>query len=219
MECLAVAALAFVGSHFLLSHPLRRPLLRRIGENGFGALYVMVALVTFGLMIWCYRAMGRQAPLWGAGEAAWLVASLLMWVGSVLFVGSFVRNPAFPRAAGPVGGPSGVFVITRHPMMWGFALWAIVHMIVVATPKAMLFDGAILVLALVGSALQDRKKAGLMGEAWHEWTAQTAFVPFTRGPASPGWFALIGGTLLFFAATWLHKPIAGIPAGLWRWIG
>lgn len=27
--------------------------------------------------------------------------------------------------------------------------------------------------------------------------------------------ALIGGTLLFFIATWAHP----IPAGFWRWIG
>jgi hypothetical protein len=36
-----------------------------------------------------------------------------------------------------------------------------------------------------------------------------------RGPANPGAIALIGGTILFFAATYLHP----IPAGFWRWIG
>jgi hypothetical protein len=54
-----------------------------------------------------------------------------------------------------------------------------------------------------------------MGEAWHEWTAQTAFIPFTRGVGHPGTIALVGGTLLFLAATWLHP----VPAGFWRWIG
>lgn len=145
----------------------------------------------------------------------WLVASLLMWLGSILFVGSFVRNPAFPGARGPNGAPSSVFAITRHPMMWGFALWAIVHIAVVATPKALMLDGAILLLALGGSALQDRKKRGLLGERWHEWTAQTAFVPLTRGLANPGTVALAGGTLLFFVATWAHP----MGAGFWRWIG
>ena len=79
----------------------------------------------------------------------------------------------------------------------------------------MVFDGAILFLAIVGAVGQDAKKANLMGERWHEWTAQTAFVPFTRGVANPGLVALIGGTLLFLLATWLHP----IPAGIWRWIG
>ena len=36
-----------------------------------------------------------------------------------------------------------------------------------------------------------------MGEAWHEWTMKTAFVPFTRGVAYPGTVALVGGTLFF----------------------
>jgi hypothetical protein len=72
-----------------------------------------------------------------------------------------------------------------------------------------------LLLALLGAALQDRKKAGQMGEAWHDWTAQTAFVPFTRGVAYPGTVALAGGTIFFFLVTWIHP----IPAGFWRWIG
>jgi hypothetical protein len=79
----------------------------------------------------------------------------------------------------------------------------------------MVFDGTILLLALAGSAGQDAKKAKLRGEEWHEWTAQTAFIPFTRGVANPGVVAFVGGTLLFFLATWAHP----VPAGFWRWIG
>ena len=50
-----------------------------------------------------------------------------------------------------------------------------------------------------------------MGERWHEWTAQTAFIPFTRGFANPGAVAVIGGTLLFFVATWAHGALGGCP--------
>jgi uncharacterized membrane protein len=216
MACLALASAAFVGTHFLMSHPLRRPLVGRIGERPFRGLYSLVALVTFGAMIWAYGRIGDQPPLWDAGEAGWVVATVLMFIGSILFVGSFLGNPALPGARlerGKVAG--GVFAITRHPMMWGFALWAITHIIVVATPKALLFDGAILFLALAGSVGQDRKKAKLMGERFHEWTAQTAFLPFGRGFANPGTVALIGGTVLFLLATWLHP----FPAGIWRWVG
>ena len=74
---------------------------------------------------------------------------------------------------------------------------------------------AIVALALVGAAAQDSKKQGLMGERWHEWRAQTTFVPFARGVAYPGTVAAVVGTILFFLATWVHP----IPAGFWRWIG
>ncbi len=47
----------------------------------------------------------------------------------------------------------------------------------IGTAKAMVFDGAILFLAIAGSVGQDPKKAKLMGERFHEWAAQTAFVP------------------------------------------
>lgn len=215
LACLALAAVAFVGTHFLLSHPLRAPLVKAVGEGPFRGIYVVVALITFGVMVWAYGRGGRETPLWVPEDVTWLVASLAMWLASILLVGSFIRNPAFPGVPGPKGAPTGVFVVTRHPMMWSFALWAIVHAAVVATPKAFVLDGAILLLALAGAMLQDRKKAGQMGERWHEWTAQTAFIPFARGVANPGLVALIGGTLLFFLATWAHPA----PAGFWRWIG
>lgn len=214
MLLLALACVAFVGTHFLLSHPLRPGLVARLGERRFQTLYSLVALVTLGVMIWVYGKLGDQAPLWTLGEAGWIAATILMWFASILLAGSFVGNPALPGAR-RVSAPSGVLAITRHPMMWSFAIWAVVHLALVATPKAMLFDGAILFLALGGSIGQDRKKRRLMGSRWHEWAAQTSFMPFARGLKSPGAFALIGGTLLFVVATWLHPILVGI----WRWIG
>ena len=209
------SALLFVGLHFLLSHPLRASLVRAMGEGLFRALYSFIALATFGGMIWYYHSIGREPQIWPVSESYWIIGALLLWLGSILFVGSFVGNPALPGARRPGGAPRGVFAITRHPMMWGFALWAITHLLVIATAKALVFDSAIILLALLGSAMQDRKKKALMGETWHEWSAQTAFVPFTRGLASPGLFAFLGGTVLLLIATWLHP----MPVGPWRWIG
>ena len=211
---LALAAAAFVGTHFALSHPLRANLVTRLGERRFQGLYSLVALVTFAAMIWTYGKIGRQPPMWSIGEAGWIAAAILMWFASILLVGSFVGNPALPGARRVIAA-RGVLAITRHAMMWSFALWAIVHLLLVATPKAALLDGAILVLALGGAVGQDSKKRKLMGARWHEWSAQTAFVPFGRGLKSPGAFALVGGTLLFLLATWLHP----MPVGIWRWIG
>ena len=212
---LALAAGSFVGTHFLLSHPLRRPLVNRIGEGPFRGVYTLVSFATFGLTIWVYHSMGRQQPLWTLGDAGWVVATLLMWLGAILFAGSFIGNPALPGTRGPRGRTaSGVMAITRHPMMWGFAIWAVVHMMMVATPKALILDFSILFLALVGSMMQDRKKQALMGADWHDWTAQTAFFPFARGLRNPGLFAFAAGTALFLVATWLHP----FPVGLWHWL-
>ena len=216
---LFLSSIAFVGTHFLLSHPLRRPLSRRLGGAAFQGVYSLIALILFGAMIYFYRVIGREPErLWDAGDAGWIAGTLLMWLAAILLVGSFIKNPALVGAKGPTGGPSGVFRITRHPMMWSIAIWAGVHLMIIAAPKALVFDGALLILALGGAAGQDSKKARQFGEAWHEWTAQTAFIPFTRGVSNPGAVALIGGTLLFVAATWAHGAIGAMPAGFWRWM-
>ena len=216
LALLGLAAFSFVATHFIMSHPLRAPLVAKLGERGFLIAYTVVAFATLGWMIWAFGRVPAEPPFWIAGDAAWLVASLLMWLGSILFIGSLRSNPSFPSAGmrTRMPTPRGVFAITRHPMMWGFALWALVHAIVAATPAGLILAAAIGFLALIGAVMQDFKKAQLMGGAWEEWRSRTSYIPFGGGAANPGMFALIGGTILFFAATWAHQP-----AGFWRWLG
>lgn len=121
---LTLASIAFVGTHFLLSHPLRAPLVERIGEGPFLGLYSMVALATLGWMALAFRA--APAPdLPGSGTIGWVVASVLTMIALVLFLGSLRGNPALPSPGRQPAMPAdvrGVFAVTRHPMMWGFAL-------------------------------------------------------------------------------------------------
>ena len=216
MTMLIVASVAFVGTHFLMSHPLRAGLVKSLGEAGFTISYTIVSLLTFGWMIWAYPDATVESPaaLWDAGQAGFIVATVLMWLGAVLFMGSLRRNPALPRPGKrieKIDEPSGVFAITRHPMMWGFALWAIVHAIVNPTEASLVLSFAIAFLALVGAVLQDRKKAMLLGDLWREWLSKTSFMPYGRGLKSADAFALATGTLVWLAATWVHNP----PVGVW----
>jgi len=52
----AVAASSFVGTHFLLSHPLRAPLVKALGNGGFTIVYALVAFATLGWMANAYKA-------------------------------------------------------------------------------------------------------------------------------------------------------------------
>ena len=220
LTMLIVASVAFVGTHFLMSHPLRAGMVGALGEKGFAGAYTIVSLLTFGWMIWAYPAASAEAPqpLWDAGRWGFVVATLLMWLGSVLFVGSLRRNPALPRPGKVIeriDDPIGVYAITRHPMMWGFALWAVVHAIVNSTAASLVLSATIAFLALVGAALQDEKKARLMGDVWRDWRSKTSFVPYGRGLKSADGFALITGTILWLVATWAHGALGYRPAGVW----
>ena len=221
---LALASLVFVGTHFLMSHPLRSPMVSALGERGFAGVYSLVSLLTFGWMIWAYPDAAAEAPqpFWDAGRSGFAFATLLMLLGSVLFVGSLRRNPAFPRpgkAIERIDEPHGVFSITRHPMMWGFALWAATHAIVNPTGASLTLSSAIAFLALVGAALQDAKKERLLGEVWRDWRSKTSFIPYGRGLKSADAFALVLGTIVWLAATWAHEALGGRPAGVFAFIG
>ena len=221
---LLAASVAFVGSHFALSHPLRAPLVGALGENGFRILYSLVALATFIWAATAFRSVGAGGtPLWdGMSDAIWIVVTIIMLVASVLLAGSFVRNPALPdarasrNAALPVHG---VFHVTRHPMMWSFALWAAAHVLVSPTQRQWIMAGAIGFLALAGAHMQDRKKRALMGDAWDDWQSRTSYWPRFGKLVQAGAIAWIGGLLIWLGATYGHIHANGMPAGIWRWVG
>jgi uncharacterized membrane protein len=220
MASLVAACVAFVGSHFLLSHPLRASLVARLGARPFLGLYSLVALATFAWIVVAYRGVPPQAPLWTPPDWGWMPASLVMLFAAILLVGSFFGNPAMPEARVSDWAPRGVFAVTRHPMMWSFSLWAIVHGWIWSAPANLVLTAAILILALGGAAGQDRKKAVLMGAKWQGWVSRTAFIPFTGrsalGAMWPRWPVLAGGVLLWLIATWAHGPLGGMAVGLWR---
>ena len=223
-----IAAAAFVGTHFILSHPLRAPLVARLGEKGFLGVYSLVAAITLIWMIVAYRAAPVTPMLWPVGDGLWAIATVIMLVASILLLGSLVGNPAMPNPDGPIMVPAeakGVFAITRHPMMWAFALWGLAHILVYPVAANIIVSVAIILLSLVGAALQDRKKEVLTPAAWQHWESRTSYWPFAAilaGRARFGRFgmhALAGGLVVWLAATWAHMPLAGWPAGIWRWLG
>ena len=215
---LALATFAFVGTHLLLSHPLRPALAARLGERAFVGLYSLIAFVSLGAMIWAYPGQADPNPLWVAPLWWWPVASVVMLLASVLLVGSLLGNPAFPRpGARPRQIPAarGVFAVTRHPMNSSFILGALVHLSISGSARNLIVASGILILAVAGSIGQDWKKVRLVGEPWRDWQARTSFIPFVAlfqgkarwRDAAPGWIAVAGGLILWAAATSYHVPV------------
>jgi uncharacterized membrane protein len=222
-----IGAVAFVGSHFLLSHPLRRPLVDQLGEGAFLGVYSIVAAATLAGLTWAFLSAPVTTPLWPVGNTVWAVATIVMLLASVMLMGSLIGNPALPTGRPPGAAPSsarGVFSITRHPMMWSFALWGLCHILVYPVAKNIVVASAIIVLALVGATLQDRKKEQLAPEIWRSWQAKTSYWPFAAIASHRarlkgfGMHALGGGSVVWLGATWAHIPISGWAAGIWRWI-
>lgn len=218
---LVAANVAFVGSHFAMSHPLRAPMVKALGAGGFQVAYTLVSAAT---LAWVYFAfVGAPASdLGGSGESGWIIATALTLPAMVLLAGSFIGNPALPTPMAETQAraePKGVFLITRHPMMWAIGLWAASHMVLLWSMRTMITAFAMGLLALVGAHMQDRKKRELMGNAWGEWSAKTSYWPRLSGFAKAGLVPWAGGIALFVIGSYIHLWRAGIPAGIFRWVG
>ena len=95
---LALATLAFVGTHLAMSHPLRTRLVQNLGEQWFAAALFGGRLRHPGLDDPRLPGGRRTAVLlWVAPDWAWPVAAGVMLLACILLVGSFFRNPAFPH--------------------------------------------------------------------------------------------------------------------------
>lgn len=226
---LALAALAFVGSHFLLSSTgLRQRLAGGLGERGFVGLFSALALLLFAWLIWAY-AEAPYRPLWTAPPWLGLLPVLAMPLALLLLVGGFAEpNPTAvppPTRLGaspkpPAAGPAGILAVTRHPVMWGIGLWALAHIPVNGDAASLILFGALALLALLGTRAIDAKKRRAWGGEWDRFAAATSNLPFVAlaaGRARLAW-ARIGvwrialAAALYLLLILLHPVAIGVPA-------
>jgi len=179
MTHLVLAAAAFLATHYVSSTPLRARLVATIGQAYLG-LYSLAAFATLGWMIWAYE----RAPffnLWYAIELRYVPLVAMPFALVLVACGLLTRNPSMvgrEKLLKTKDPARGILRVTRHPLMWGIALWAGSHIVARGDAAAVIFFGAFLLLALSGMALIDRRKAATLGADWRRFAAVTSNLPF-----------------------------------------
>jgi len=214
------ATAAFLATHFVSGTALRDALVRALGEKAYRALYSLFALSTLGWMVWAYRQAPLE-PLWVG--LRWLPAAVMPFAFILIACGLLGRNPTLVGAERLLQSPDparGIIRVTRHPMMWGFMLWAGAHVLARGELMATVFFGGFLLLAALGAARIDARKARTLGEDWQRFAALTSYLPFAAIAQGRNRFALkeIGwrnpaiGLALYALVFWLHPLLFGIRA-------
>lgn len=181
MTSLTLAALVFTGMHLLIAGTrLRDALVARLGTRGFQGSFSLASVVALGWLIWAYGKARVPEPT-AIPDLRWLGA-LLVFVAFVLIVlGLMTPGPTV------VGGEKildrddparGVHRITRHPFLWGVALWALVHVGFNANAANAVFFGTFALVAIVGTFSIDAKRARHFGDKWQRYAARTSNIPF-----------------------------------------
>jgi uncharacterized membrane protein len=209
MTTLVIATLVFLATHFVTSTPLRPALVNKLGEWPYRGVYSVVALITLGWMIWAYRVAPPE-PLWGPIRE---ITFLLMPIAFILLACGYWRNPTMVGADKLLKSEDparGMIRITRHPIMWGIMLWAAAHMVARGDLKSLVFFGAFLVLAAVGTLAMDARKK--TNPDWPRFAAVTSHIPFVAIAQGRnrivwreiGWLRPAIGLAVFFAVLLVH---------------
>ncbi|MEQ8326011.1 MAG: NnrU family protein [Parvibaculum sp.] len=230
MLSLWAAAAFFLGIHLVVAGSgLRGRIVGAIGER---AWLVVFSLASIGGISWL--AMSFNEATAGPNHLYWVppiwtlhIAPLVMLVATFFaVVGITTPNPTAVGADALAEKPDtvkGMLRITRHPFLWGAAIWALWHIVANGDRASIIFFGTFALLAILGTFSIDDKKKKRMGEAWTGFAAKTSNLPFAAIFAGRnqlkigelGWWRILlalivfGG--LFYAHLWLFgvSPVPG----------
>ncbi|MFN3522650.1 MAG: NnrU family protein [Phenylobacterium sp.] len=228
MTNLIAAAAYFVLIHLLVSGTrVRDALTGRIGEGPYMGLF---SLASIAGLVWLIFAFG-QARAEPANLAYWTVtpATRHVQIGLQLIAlllilpGLTTPNPTSVRQEGALQNPSvvrGMLRITRHPFLWGVAIWAAGHLLVNGERASLVLFGSMLVLAILGTTSIDAKRQRKLGAEWEAFAAQTSNIPFAAivsgrqklQVAEIGWWRLLLALVVWLVLLVAHPYAFGVPA-------
>jgi uncharacterized membrane protein len=225
MPNLIAAALYFVLIHLLVSGTrVRDILIRRIGQGPYMGLFVVASiagLVWLGFAFAGARGGPGDEVYWEITPATRYVQIALQFVAFLVIVpGITTRNPTSVRQEAALDNPDvvrGMVRISRHPFLWGVAVWALGHLLVNGDTASLVLFGSLLLLALFGTVSIDAKRKRALGEKWDAFAAQTSSIPFGAilsgrqklSLAEIGWVRIAAAVAVWAVLLWAHPILFG----------
>lgn len=189
MNLFAWALAGFVVIHIGISATgLRTRLVGAIGEWPYRGVFSLASAALLTAMIVGFGHM-RADPFDPLNQALWGPPDWLRWPAyvfvllglSLAFTGLFTPGPTTAGMEGGLDKPEparGVLRITRHPFLWGVALWGLGHALVNGERFALMLFGGLALMAVFGARSIDRKGAARNPEGWEKFAAVTSNLPF-----------------------------------------
>jgi uncharacterized membrane protein len=209
---LIAASAFFLFLHFGVSGTRwRDALVGRLGAGPYRGAFSLASVLGLVWMIYAYRYAPTIA-LWGPLPAAVRpLVFLLVFIAFLLgVIGLATRSPTQVGAESELekgaDAARGILRVTRHPFLWGVALWALVHLVANGDLASLILFGSLLLLALGGTVSIDAKRRRTLGAAWTPFAQATSSVPLA---------AIVRGRNSLTAAvreTGLLRPLVAIIA-------
>jgi uncharacterized membrane protein len=113
----------------------------------------------------------------------------------------------------------GILRITRHPVLWSFALWGLAHIASGGDVASIIFFGGFAALALAGMVIIDLKRRARDPEGYARFATATSRMPFGAlvvgrarfDFAGIGWWRVLIALALYAALFLGHPYFTGAP--------
>lgn len=188
MPYLILGLVLFLGVHSvrIVADDWRTQVRERMGENTFKALYSLLSLLGFVLIIWGF-GMAREAPtlLWLPPAGLRHAAALLNVAAFVLLVAAYVPG-------------NGIKARVHHPMVLGVKTWALAHLLANGNLSHVVLFGAFLAWAVV-DFISARRRDRAQGISYPAGNTSATVLTLALGVGVAAVFAL-----------WLHGLLIGI---------
>jgi len=151
MSLLLMGLILFFAIHLLpASVSLRQQAVDRLGEYGYKGVFALISLLGLALIVY---GMGEreyiviwQPPVWSQH-----LALLMMLPASILLVAAYI--------------PTNVKRYTRHPMLWGVSIWAVVHLLANGDLGSMILFASFVIYSLFDMWSANRRGASKILES------------------------------------------------------
>ncbi len=224
MLMLFLAALLWVGVHVgLAGSPLRGVLVARLGEGWFRGVFSVGSVIAIALLVNAWQAaMPESTLLWSPSTGyRWLMAALMLPAFLLFFASVTAPNPTAVAAEAALAiEPRGITRVTRHPMLWSFTAWAVLHAGANGDSASLVFFGAFAVTSLLGMPSIDAKLRARRPAEWAGFAGATSILPFAAIATGRnrlvlgelGWLAPLLAVVTWAALLHFHYQIFGVAA-------
>ncbi len=188
MLILLLGLLVFLGVHSvrIVADGWRTATIARVGELPWKAVYAVVSIIGFVLIVWGF-SLARQQPvqLWMPPRGMRHLASLLTLIAFVLLAATYVPRNALKARL-------------HHPMVLSVKVWALAHLLGNGNLAHVVLFGSFLLWAVLSfRAARARDRA-----------AGTVYAAGTPGGTVATVLVGVAGWALF--AFWAHGALIGI---------
>ena len=185
MTLLVIGIALFAGLHLIksLAPSLRADLQKRLGESGYKGVLSLLLLASIALIVFGWRSATPQF-VYMPSPALRLPALGLMLLAFFMLVVSH--------------RPSRLRRLVRHPQLTAVALWAVAHLLLNGSSRALLLFGAMAVWAVVEILAINRRDG--------------AWIKAEAPPPGTDIANLVVTAVVVAVFVYVHPWLAGVPA-------